>query len=231
MFHISRHTVSKYIEGDAEKLASPDKIDKINFDTNRNEIIELLKKYTVYEAYPKAIKLGYTGKRTQFYKKCKELFEECNLPRLIKSTHGENIIPQKINHHYIKRTDIFRYLWHGDNHFTENEIKQINDRYTIIEELNDLIKDFRKLFANKSIIELCLFITNNKDSAYSQIRSFIKSVLKDIEPISNAVIKEYNNGFVEGTNNKLKMIKRQSYGRSKLELLRAKIILQSFLVN
>lgn len=48
MFHVSRHTVSKYVEGDAEKLASPDKIDKINFDTNRNEIIELLKKYIVY---------------------------------------------------------------------------------------------------------------------------------------------------------------------------------------
>lgn len=86
----------------------------------------------------------------------KELFVDCNLPRLIKSTHGENIIPLKINHHYIKRTDIFRYLWHGDNQFTENEIKQINDRYKIIEELNDLIKDFRKLFADKSIIELCL---------------------------------------------------------------------------
>lgn len=54
-------------------------------------------------------------------------------------------------------------------------------------------------------------------------------MLKDIEPISNTVVKEYNNGFVEGTNNKLKMIKRQSYGRSKLELLKVKIILQSFL--
>ena len=43
MFHIHWHTVLKYIEGDAEKLASPDKIDKINFDTNRNEIIELIK--------------------------------------------------------------------------------------------------------------------------------------------------------------------------------------------
>lgn len=143
----------------------------------------------------------------------------------------KNIIPPKINHHYIKRTDIFRYLWQGDNNFTENELKQINDRYKIIEELNDLIKDFRKLFADKSIIELCLFITNNKDSAYSQIRSFIKSVLKDIEPISNAVVKGYNNGFVEVTNNKSKMIKRQSYGRSKLELLRAKIMLQSFLAG
>ncbi|WP_168080602.1 transposase [Massilimicrobiota sp. SW1139] len=135
----------------------------------------------------------------------------------------------KINLHYINRTDIFRYLWHGDNNFTENELKQINNRYNIIKELNHLIKDFRKLFADKSIIELCLFITNNKDSAYSQIRSFIKSVLKDIEPISNAVVKEYDNGFVEGTNNKLKMIKRQSYGGCKLELLRAQFILQSLL--
>lgn len=48
-------------------------------------------------------------------------------------------------------------------------------------------------------------------------------MLKDIEPISNAVVKECNNGFVKGTNNKLKMIKQQSYGGCKLELLRAKI--------
>lgn len=71
MFHVSRYTVSKYIEGDAEKLASPDKIDKINFDTNRNEIIELLKKYTVYEAYPKAIEIGYTGKGHSFIRSVK----------------------------------------------------------------------------------------------------------------------------------------------------------------
>ena len=139
-----------------------------------------------------------------------------------------NIIPKKTNYHYIKRTDIFRYLWHGDNHFTESEIKQINDRYTIIEELNDLIKDSRKLFVDKSIIELCLFITNNKDSAYSQIHLFIKSVLKDIEPISNAMVKEYNDGFVEETNNKLKMTKRHSMDEVNLRYLEQKFYFNHF---
>lgn len=60
MYHISRHTVSKYIEGDPEKLACTERRDTINFDSLRN--------YTVKEAYSEAVKLGYNGKRTQFYK-------------------------------------------------------------------------------------------------------------------------------------------------------------------
>ena len=89
-------------------------------------------------------------------------------------------------------------------------------------------KDFRKLFADKSIIELCLFITNNKDSAYSQIHLFIKSVLKDIEPISNAMVKEYNDGFVEETNNKLKMTKRHSMDEVNLRYLEQKFYFNHF---
>ena len=70
MYHMSRHTISKYIEGDPEKLACTERRSTINFDSLRNEILELLKQYPVKEAYSEAVKLGYNGKLTQFYMKC-----------------------------------------------------------------------------------------------------------------------------------------------------------------
>ena len=41
--------------------------------------------------------------------------------------------------------------------------------------------------------------------------------------MENAVAYEYSNGFVEGTNSKLKMIKRTMYGRCGRKLLEAKL--------
>ncbi|MGN2338122.1 transposase [Clostridium cagae] len=41
----------------------------------------------------------------------------------------------------------------------------------------------------------------------------MNGLLRDIEAIENSVSSDLSNGFVEGTNNKLKMIKRTMYGR------------------
>ena len=60
------------------------------------------------------------------------------------------------------------------------------------------------------------------------LKKLAESMEKDIIPVTNAVIQGYSNGFVEGTNNKLKLIKRVGYGRCKLPLLRSKIVLLGF---
>lgn len=39
-------------------------------------------------------------------------------------------------------------------------------------------------------------------------KSFAKGLLKDIEAVKNSVVSPLSKGFVEGINNKLKMIKR-----------------------
>ena len=48
---------------------------------------------------------------------------------------------------------------------------------------------------------------------------------KDLSAVENAIASPLSNGFVEGTNSKLKMIKRTMYGRCGKELLTAKLIL------
>ena len=56
------------------------------------------------------------------------------------------------------------------------------------------------------------------------ISDSLKSVRKNVL-IYEAII--LSNGFVEGTNSKLKMIKRTMYGRCGKELLAAKLILSN----
>ena len=45
-----------------------------------------------------------------------------------------------------------------------------------------------------------------------------------MQAVGNAIIYEYNNGLVEGSVNKLKVIKRIMYGRNKFEMLRQKLL-------
>ena len=52
--------------------------------------------------------------------------------------------------------------------------------------------------------------------------SFAEGIKRDIDAVENAVAYDYSNGFVEGTNSKLKMIKRTMYGRCGKKLLTAK---------
>lgn len=46
---------------------------------------------------------------------------------------------------------------------------------------------------------------------------------RDMDAVENAVAYDYSNGFVEGTNSRLKMIKRTMYGRCRKQLLEAKL--------
>ena len=47
---------------------------------------------------------------------------------------------------------------------------------------------------------------------------------QDLASIQNAISLEWSNGQVEGQVNRLKMLKRQMYGRANFDLLRARVM-------
>ncbi len=61
-----------------------------------------------------------------------------------------------------------------------------------------------------------LEIDDNIENVKSGIQGFIKSIKKDIAPIKAAISFNESSGFVEGNNNKFKLIKRILYGRCNL---------------
>lgn len=69
-----------------------------------------------------------------------------------------------------------------------------------------------------------LYIDRYKNSDNRNLKSFANGLLKDIKAIENAVSSTFSNGYVEGNNSRLKMIKRIMYGRAGLSLLKAKVL-------
>lgn len=68
------------------------------------------------------------------------------------------------------------------------------------------------------------FLDKYHNSEIKQIAGFTRGLLKDLEAVENAVSSPLSNGFVEGTNSKLKMVKCTMYGRCSRQLLAAKLM-------
>jgi transposase len=58
----------------------------------------------------------------------------------------------------------------------------------------------------------------------SLVASFGNGVAQDIQAVRAAIVSPWPNGRTEGQITKLKLVKRQMYGRGKLDLLQARLI-------
>ena len=66
-----------------------------------------------------------------------------------------------------------------------------------------------------------------KDSTLKPFQKFAKGLIDDYAAVKAGLTLEVSNGPVEGLNNKLKMLKRQMYGRAGLDLLNKRLTLSS----
>jgi len=85
--------------------------------------------------------------------------------------------------------------------------------------------EWRQIFCMGHQSLLYSFLDKYHNSESKQISGFVSGLLKDLEAVENAVSSPLSNGFVEGTNSKLKMVKRTMYGRCSRQLLAAKLML------
>ena len=79
------------------------------------------------------------------------------------------------------------------------------------------------LFSKKSLPFFFIFIEHYTVAKIKELYSFANGE-KEISAVENAVASDLSNGFVEGTNSKLKMVKRTMYGRCSRQLLEAKLM-------
>ena len=98
------------------------------------------------------------------------------------------------------------------------------EKYDVLKELEKCIREFREIFEKQNLALLYLFIERYQNSSIKELASFAKGLNSDISAIENAVASDLSNGFVEGTNSKIKMIKRTMYGRCSKKLLEAKLM-------
>lgn len=109
-------------------------------------------------------------------------------------------------------------------------IDVIKSKYPIIEELKLLYNEFHAILMGDDPSLLDGYIQENEQNPIKPIKSFINGLKSDIESVKNAIYYEESSGFVEGNNNKFKLIKRILYGRANLDNLFKKVFF-TFKIN
>ncbi len=75
--------------------------------------------------------------------------------------------------------------------------------------------------------KLSIWMASVMDSKLKCFNAFIKTLSKHQEPISNYFIQRNTSGFVEGFNNKVKVLKRRCYGLSSAVRLFQRLLLDT----
>jgi len=84
-----------------------------------------------------------------------------------------------------------------------------------------LIERFQAMVRQKVVAELEPWIAA---AGAGLIASFASGILKDKAAVCAAITEPWSNGQTEGQITKLKLVKRQMYGRAKIDLLQARLI-------
>jgi transposase len=111
-----------------------------------------------------------------------------------------------------------------------SEEEQLLERIAAQPELSGvctLARGFIDLVRQRLRKQLDSWLVAVKNSSISAFQSFAKGFKEDYEAVKAGLTLEVSNGPVEGQNNRLKMLKRQMFGRAGLDLLAKRLILTS----
>lgn len=136
-----------------------------------------------------------------------------------------------INHNIksikIDKQNLLKLLCKYPNNLTDRQrdlLIKIKDNSEELTQLKIFIDNFYLIFKSKILNRLYTWINEAKESNFKKLNSFANGLLKDITAVSNAVKYSFSNGVLEGNVNRLKLIKRQIYGRAKFDLIKQKVL-------
>lgn len=87
----------------------------------------------------------------------------------------------------------------------------------------DLAGEFAEMVRKRSQLSLAQWLAKAEASPCAELRNFAAGLRQDEAAVGAALTEPWSNGPVEGQVNRLKLIKRQMYGRAGFPLLRARV--------
>lgn len=107
-----------------------------------------------------------------------------------------------------------------DKHYLEQLLQEVKGA----KELQALCASFYVLMRTKDSSKLSAWIEAALRSSMEELNSFVAGIRQDMEAVLAGIKGPWSNGQLEGQVNRLKMIKRQMYGRASFTLLRARVL-------
>lgn len=98
------------------------------------------------------------------------------------------------------------------------------EQAAVLQEASELAQAFVALVKRRSLNDLSAWLDKACQSGCNEVRQFAQGLKQDLPAVENAVSLCWSNGQTEGQVNRLKMVKRQMYGRARFDLLRARVL-------
>lgn len=217
---ISRNAVRRYAKVDVLPTKS------IYHKYDYNDYLEIIsigfsEGISFAKIYARMKTAGFKGSRSAFYCQFKD-HPMRTTPSVYKSINIKLrlLSPRKISR-YLAFEDLTKIKDETDRELME---KLLSKSSTLVN-IRKQVLTFKELLLGNDVTLLKQWMERTLTIGISQLQSFVKGLMGDIEAVRNAIETNWSNGLVEGQVNRLKSIKRQMYGRAGFELLRRKVIL------
>ncbi|GAA1074720.1 hypothetical protein GCM10009642_07570 [Nocardiopsis metallicus] len=93
-----------------------------------------------------------------------------------------------------------------------------------LEVLSGFVQDFAVIMTEREGHRLQEWMAQAKRTSIAELVSFVAGLSRDLDAVVAGLTLTYSSGVVEGHVNRLKMLKRQMYGRAKPDLLRKRVL-------
>jgi transposase len=138
-------------------------------------------------------------------------------PRVSSSSHRP-LTPSRVTALVLRRPELIQP--------NEREIiAQLQTAHSDLKSVIELAQQFASVVRQRLPEQLDAWLNTAKNSSVSLLRSFAVSLESDYDAVKAGVTMSVSNGPVEGHINRLKMLKRQMYGRAKIDLLERRFLL------
>ncbi|MEM6840568.1 MAG: ISL3 family transposase [Cyanobacteria bacterium P01_C01_bin.120] len=104
-------------------------------------------------------------------------------------------------------------------------LEQLAQQHEDLAQLIELADEFLELLRKRQADVFDDWLMKAAGCTIKPLKTFVKGLFDDYAAVKASLMSEVNNGPVEGLNNKLKMLKRQMYGRASLELLEKRLVM------
>lgn len=109
---------------------------------------------------------------------------------------------------------------------SEEAFERLEHAFEYIPRLSEFLLAFYDVLSHEEVAKLDRFIDEYQNDSIEPLSVFVSGLKKDYDAVKNCLLyPDISNGPIEGSNNKIKMVRRRGYGRAGIELLNALLVL------
>jgi transposase len=103
-------------------------------------------------------------------------------------------------------------------------VAEITSRQPVLRTVQQLTREFRRLLQARDEPQFDAWLAAVEESGRSEFQNFARGLQRDEAAVRAAMQSDWSNGQTEGQVNRLKLLKRQMFGRAKFDLLKKRVL-------